>query len=206
MHTAKHIAQRAGRVFVMAAMALGAHAAQAYTVSLGPASQTFVQGDVVTATVTASASDLSLIGLGAYNFDFTFDGSILSFVSAASALALGAGSDFLYAPSTDALSLLEVSQIDAASLLALQADELSRSTELTLFTLTFNAIAPGTTTLAFSDGAMSDVNGGNQQFFGEFSSSDTRITVLENLTVPVPGTLPLVLAAAMAGVLVRRRA
>jgi hypothetical protein len=204
MQAAKRMA---GRWLAAAALALGLQGAQAYTVSLLPAVQTVLQGDVVTVTVS-TRSDQLIDGVGAYNFDFVFDATILSFNSSASAFSLGAGSDFLDISDNlnGTLTVFEVSQLDVTALRELQLERIDGFAELVLFTLTFNTVSPGTTALGFTSGAMSDVRGDNEQLFGEFISLDTTITVLENLGVPTPGTLPLVLAAVLAGAMVRRRA
>ncbi len=202
MRTAYNLAQRAGRAFVVATLALGVHAAQAYSVSLAPTSQTVLQGAIVQVKVTAA--DVMPGGLGSFDFTLGFDGGILALDSVLDGGVLGVS--FLgWTEGADTLDISDISFSDSADLL-LQQDQLLRAStdptpSLTLFTLNFRTIGFGTSGLSFTRGTLSDVTGAEVLF----TRADGSVTVLENLTVPVPGTLGLVLAACLAGAVTRRR-
>ncbi len=202
MFIAKSLAQRAVRAFATAALALGVHAVQAYSVNMAPAAQTVFQGSIVQVRVTAA--DVLPGGLGSFDFTLGFDSGILALDSVLDGGVLGVS--FLgWTERVDSLEISDISFTDSADLLIQQDQLLRASTDptpsLTLFTLNFRTIGIGTSALSFSSGALADVTGA----LVAFTRTDGSVNVLENLTVPSPGTLGLVLAAGLAGAVTRRK-
>jgi hypothetical protein len=195
-----------GQGLAVAGLALAALASHGYTVTLSPASQTVSQGTRVSVEVTAG-DVIGSGGLGAYDFIFAFDHRYLSFQSldVSSILGVTSGDEFLTSTGDELLVFRIFEETDLAALLAQQGDAYSMGRlQATLFTLNFDTVGVGTSSLSFSDGHMSDVSGENEIGLGGMAHNTASITVLENLAVPVPGTLSLVLAAALAGVVSRR--
>lgn len=182
-------------LLIAAAAVLGSTQAQAYTVSLTPAAQTVDQGTVV--AVGVSVSDLGPLGLGSYNFDLGFDAAILGFDHVVDAFGLGISFGLDFAAGAGSFSVSDFSLEDPLALLVRQAGD------LTLFTLYFNTLAAGTSALNLTAGVLSDVNGDIVSFLT--NNATVTVTELTGTPVPVPGTLALLLAAATAAGLARRR-
>jgi hypothetical protein len=184
-------------LLMAAAAVLASAQAQAYTVSLAPVAQTVETGALV--AIDVRVSDLGSTGLGSYSLDLSFDAGILGFDHATDALNLGFAVGLFVTPAPGTLLLTDVSFDDPALLLTRQGDT------VTLFTLYFNAVGLGTGTLGFNAGsAMADVFGDALTFL----TTGATVTVTEHTEpggVPIPGTLPLVLAAAFGAAAVRRR-
>lgn len=180
---------------VTAASVLAMAQAEAYTVSLTPGTQTVEQGTVVAIGVTVS--DLGPLGLGSYNFDLAFDGTILGFDRVVDAFGLGISFGLDFTAGAGTFSVSDFSLEDPSALLVRQG------ADLTLFTLYFNTLAAGTSALNLTSGILSDVNGDIVSFL----TNNASVTVTEPTGTPVsqPGTLVLLLAAATAAALTRRR-
>jgi hypothetical protein len=183
-------------LLLAASVMVGASQAQAYTVSLTPAGQTVGLGAQV--AVGVSVSDLGGIGVGNYQLDIAFDGAILGFDRAVDALNLGFALGLDFVTGAGFVSLGDTSLADPLALLARQADD------VLLFTLFFNALDVGTSTVNLAVSALGDVFG-NEVVAPVIGNAS--VTVIDNTGTPVssPGSLVLMLAAAAAAALVRRR-
>jgi len=195
----KSVRNWARGALVTAASVLAMAQAEAYTVSLAPAAQTVELGSVVAIDVIVSG--LGGTGLGSYSLNLGFDAGILAFDRAVDSFNLGDSVGLFVTPDLAALVLTDVSFDDPDLLRARQGDT------VTLLTLYFNTLALGTADLGFTAGsALSDVYGDAVDFL----TLGGAVTVIEGGggggNLPLPGSLPLVLAAAAAALLVRRRA
>lgn len=145
-------------------------AAEAFQLSITPQAPSVSLGDSFTVTVTAS--DLTAGGapsLGAYDLDFQFDSSVLSFAGIAFGSGLdvsGFGSITDYSlTSAGVLDVFEVSLDETADLNALQGGA------FTLFTLTFNTLQAGTSGLALTLQSASTAEAANLVASSIFGSS-----------------------------------
>lgn len=205
------LALHGGRWLAGATLALSALAAEAYSVTILPDTQTVTQGAQVEVTITTG--DVTADGgLGGYDFIIQYDSSILSFagVNVGAVLGLTSGvSDFSESGAAGSFSILQFfEELDPQLLLQQQSNEflMRNGDDIALFTLRFDTIGVGTSLLSFFDGNMSDASGGNQKTLNELAALGASVTVLERQQgVPAPGTLPLLAAAALAALCVRRR-
>lgn len=184
-------------LLIAAAGLLAFTQAQAYTVSITPADQTVGLGAQVAVGVTVA--DLGGLGVGNYQFDVAFDGAILGFDRAVDALNLDFALGLGFTVGSGVVSLGDTSLADPLLLLARQGDD------VTLFTMFFNTLDVGTSALTLTVAALADA-------FGiEVAApliSNATVTVIDGGTgtpVPVPATPALLLAAAFAAALARRR-
>jgi len=127
-------------------------AAAAVSIALGPANQTVNVGDSFTLTLEASA--LAGAAVGGYDVAISFDATRVTFVGVTFSSSLGDVG--LGEQSTDvvsgagSVSLGSVSLLDPFALAALQGDPVA------LFSLTFQAIAPGTGLFGIAAAQLSD--------------------------------------------------
>ncbi|NJN36192.1 MAG: hypothetical protein HC794_02970 [Nitrospiraceae bacterium] len=179
---------------VVAAGALSVQA-QAYTVSLLPAVQTVGVG--ATVAMDVMLSDLGSQGTGSYDFALGFDNSVLGFDRAEDGLSLGFAQGLGAVLSGNTVRVSDFSFDDPQQLVSLQAGTLR------LFTLYFNAVGAGSSLVSVMSGNIFDVNG-TAVSFGSNAASVIVSPATTN-PVPLPGTLPLVLAALAAAAAMKRR-
>lgn len=132
------------------------NAAQAASISLSPSTQSVTSGNAYSIDVLFDAEG-STAGLGAFDFDVSFDSSLLGFASASFGTgldALGLGSLQALTPgAAGSLNLFEVSLDSAADLLAYQSQSFK------LATLTFTGLSAGSANFGLSINALSDAAG-----------------------------------------------
>lgn len=160
-------------------------AASAYTLSFAPSTQGVALGS--TATVEVRIAGIfpgplpSTDGLGEYDFDVVFDPALIAFKQAADAsslgVAIGLGVDDSQA---GRLKVSDFSFEWPDDLLALQIDSMP------LFTLVFDSLAVGTSTLLFENITLGDVLGGRRDAIPTNGGITVRAAPL-----PEPGTLML---------------
>jgi uncharacterized protein (TIGR03382 family) len=199
MHAPVHRWARTGRRALNAALcglalAAGHGSAGAYALTVSPFAQTASLGSEVGVALTVA--DVLPGGLGGYNFDISFDAGILSFGRIVDAQGLGLAFGLVSVAGAGLLSVADASLESESDLLALQSES------FTLFTVYFDAVGLGTSALSLDAVAFADAAGNAVSP----SAVGGSVTVLPNNAVPVPGTLSLVLVAALAGQFRRRRA
>jgi hypothetical protein len=146
------------RLLCALALSAAAASANAATISIDPSSQSSVVGSTVSATVRiADLTSGTAPALGGFDLNLSFNSSVLSFTG----LAYGSGLDVLGLGSlqfsdTATAGLLNVGEIsfdEVADLNSLQGDAFA------LFTVTFQAIAAGTSGLNLQINSLADANG-----------------------------------------------
>lgn len=154
--------------------------ANAYTLDLSLSTHQVAIGDEF--SVTVRASDVLPQGLGSYSLDFSFADGVIGFNRVVDRFGLGNTAFGLsYALHGNVLSLTDTSFDDVPTLLA------SQSPSFALFTLYFDAIAAGSSSLSFSSISLADAYGNE----GGFIANGSNVTVTAVSPVPEPGTLPL---------------
>ncbi|WP_018013381.1 PEP-CTERM domain protein [Teredinibacter turnerae] len=180
---------------LVSALLLAAHltSANAITIDILPTEQTVLLGDQV--GVDIWVSDLGdNFALGDFDFDLTFDSSIISFDSVSFGSGLG-DSWQDYSATDGLLNLNELSWETAGSLLTNQPMNFS------LATILFNTEAIGSTQVSFSTVWALGDQWGNPF---DFTTSDGTINVIGGVNpVPLPGSLPLMLSGLIAAGFVR---
>ncbi|WP_019603663.1 PEP-CTERM domain protein [Teredinibacter turnerae] len=180
---------------LVSALLLAAHltSANAITIDILPTEQTVLLGDQV--GVDIWVSDLGdNFALGDFDFDLSFDSSIISFDSVSFGSGLG-DSWQDYSATGGLLNLNELSWETAGSLLANQPMNFS------LATILFNTEAIGSTQVSFSTVWALGDQWGNPF---DFTTSDGTINVVGGVNpVPLPGSLPLMLSGLIAAGFVR---
>ena len=181
--------------------------AQAVVLGIVPPSQAVSVGDPV--SVDLGISGLGNYGpesLGAFDLDITYDPSILSFNNISFGLLLGDPlwdeAETGFDDSIGTVNIFEWSYLEAASSSCIfcmppYLDDLQPSS-FTLATLTFDTLAPGTTSLAISVNALGDARGDP---LGDVALMSGSLTVT---AVPEPGAL-LILGSGLAGLALSRR-
>jgi hypothetical protein len=148
------------RLLCALALSVAAASANAATISIDPSSQSTTVGSTVSATVRiADLTTGTAPSLGGYDLNLSFDSAVLSF----SGLTYGSGLDVLGLGSirvsdtgSAALGLLNVVEIsldEESDLNALQTDAFG------LFTVTFQALAAGTSGLSLQVNSLADAAG-----------------------------------------------
>ncbi|WP_019601425.1 PEP-CTERM domain protein [Teredinibacter turnerae] len=180
---------------LVSTLLLAAHltSANAITIDILPTEQTVLLGDQV--GVDIWVSDLGdNFALGDFDFDLTFDSSIISFDSVSFGSGLG-DSWQDYSATDGLLNLNELSWETAGSLLTNQPMNFS------LATILFNTEAIGSTQVSFSTVWALGDQWGNPF---DFTTSDGTINVIGGVNpVPLPGSLPLMLSGLIAAGFVR---
>jgi hypothetical protein len=173
-------------MFLIVAAALGLHSlsARAYALSFAPVAQTVALGSE--ASVAVRIADAMPGGLGAYDFDVTFDPSVVAFDRADDAFGLGLAFGLGTTGGVGRVTVSDFSLESIADLLALQTDSFD------LFTLVFDAVGGGVSPLGFEAVTLGDAAGNPVAFTAGAGS----ITV--TAAVPEPGSTALVAAAALA--------
>jgi hypothetical protein len=174
---------------VMSALAtlLVASAAGATTIGFSPASQAGGIGDPVSFDIVVS--DLGGEIVSSYDLDVSFDETVLQADDVSFTTALG-DPDFLevllgFDLTTPGLADLSgLSLLDDADLLALQGGD-----SVTLATLDFTVIGPGTSSLDFVFGTNSGITGANGAFLD--------VTPVSGVLVPEPSSLLLLASGAL---------
>lgn len=167
--------------------------AQAHALNFLPAVQSVGLGSE--ATVEVRVSGVLPDGLGAYQFDVTFDPGIVAFDRAVDGFGLGLAFGLGAAPGTGRVTVSDFSFETIADLLALQTDEFA------LFSLVFDTLAVGTSPLGFDLVTLGDAAGNPVQ---PTALGGGSITV-EPGAIPEPTSMALVLVALLASVLPFRR-
>lgn len=171
--------------------------AAAYTISVTPQSQTTTVGSQV--SVSLFASDFAPgRGLGSYNFDFSFESSVLGFNSLTDGLGMPDAIGLMWGLSGGVLTVTDTSFADPLTLLAQQ------SPNIALFTVVFDALAEGTSFLDISGVVLSDAWGDSSEMgYDLFNGS---VTVSQVTTpVPEPGVWALMLLGAVLVAWMKRR-
>lgn len=189
---------RCWRWAAAAVLGVAAANASAYTVSLTPATQTVSLGTEV--VVDLVLTDLGPDGLGSFDFNVSFDGTRLDFLSFTDGGALDVSFGLTVIETGAAFTIYDFSLADPAALLTLQQ---SAGPSLTLATFRFGTLAAGTAGLGLSLGTVSDVFGN----VVTFSQADAEVVIADRPTtaVPEPGTGALLLASGLAAIALRRR-
>jgi hypothetical protein len=172
------------RIAALALVGFSSSAA-ALVLSFNPANQTVPLSGL--ASVDIRVSDVLPAGLGAYDFDVTFDPTILGYNNVVDGLGLGFAIGLGATPGVGTVTVSDFSLEAPADLLALQTNE------FVLFSIVFDTLALGTSPLGFSGVTLGDAQGNQITPAGLAGGS---ITVA---AVPEPGALGLLLAAGMAG-------
>lgn len=177
---------------------LASTSTNAVIISIEPSNQISLLGELVTADIVFSELDVEVIS--AYDLDVTYDASILSATSVAFSSSLG--NPFLFEVFEDfdlsvpgVVDLAQLSLLSDAALGLLQP-----SSFVTVATLSFQAIASGTSLLDFRFDAFNDVKG----LSGEILPLTPRTGSVTVVSVPEPGTLALFLLGLSGLVGVRR--
>jgi hypothetical protein len=166
------------------ALVLFTSSAAALVLSFNPSSQTVGLG--APASVDVRVSDVLPAGLGAYDFDVTFDPTILAYNNVVDGLGLGFAIGLGATPGVGTVTVSDFSLEAPADLLALQTNE------FVLFSIVFDTLALGTSPLGFSAVILGDAEGDQITPAGLTGGS---ITVA---AVPEPGALGLLLTAGLA--------
>jgi hypothetical protein len=169
--------------------------ANAYTLGLTPSSGQVAIGEEFSVAVTAS--DVLPDGLGSYSLDVTFSEGVLGFNRVVDGFGLGANAfGLFYALSGNVLTFTDASFDDVSTLLA------SQGPSFTLFTLYFDAVGTGSSSLTLSSITLADAYGNE----GSFVAQDASVNVSDvSSAIPEPGTLPLMAFGGVLLLWVRRR-
>lgn len=175
-------------------------AAEAFTISFVPSSPTVSVGSGFTVDVVASGlSDGGAPSIGAYDFDITWDASLLSYAGTAFGTGLdvmGLGlNDPLATPGTPGrLNVFELSFDSTADLNQLQPDT------FTVLTLSFDAVAAGTSSLAFMLNAIASAEGNSLAAQADLQNGSVTVA-----PVPLPAGVWLLLSGLGMAAGLRRR-
>ena len=146
-------------------------------------------------------------GLSGFGTNLTFDTSVLSYTGASFSPVFAA----LSSPGIANSGGFAVQNITGASTFPIPGGQLVTGTNVSLVDLTFEALAPGTTTIAFSNVAASFANLASNPFAG-FTPFDPAAPLSQQATVtapiapiPLPSSAALLGGAAIAVVALRKR-
>ena len=163
--------------------------ATALTIEFNPASQSLSAGSaLVVDLVVSGLVDNATPSLGTFDLDVSFDSSVLNFSGATFGDQLNLsslGDVSAVTPGTGTVNLFELSLESANDLDNLQAGS------FTLATLSFNAIAEGTSSLKLTLNALGDSLGDPLTA----TVAGGSVIVQSIATVPVPPALPMLLAS-----------
>lgn len=177
----------------LTALLLGsANLVLAHTLSFDPPSQAVVLGSE--ASIDVRLGGAMPDGLGAYDFDVTFDPALLAFDRAIDGLGLGLAIGLGTFPGVGTVTVSDFSLESVADLLALQSDD------FVLFTLVFDTLAAGTSSLGFDLVTLGDAAGA-PIVPAALGTGSITITA----AIPEPGALSLLVLAGLAAVATRKR-
>lgn len=181
--------------------------AQAYWIGLVPATSTQPLNGIFSVDLVVSGLASDGLILSTYDINVGFDMSVLHYLGASGAGGLGAGSLFFATPGAGFLNLFELSSLSDAALAAGQGDL------VTLASISFQGIAPGTTTIDFSNllalGGAQVLDPGSGLLLTQdllalpHTTGSASVTITAN-AVPEPGTLLLAALALGLAPLARR--
>ena len=179
----------------IATLGLASHAFGQISLSLQPTPQTINVGDPATMDLVVSGlGNLSAPSLGAFDFDLSYDPTILSAVSLTfgSYLDLGnfGSSRFSDLTTAGVIHLDEISFESPGDLNNAQPGT------FTLATLSFTGLAPGTSIIDFTLSSLSDEQG---QSISGFSTASGSIEVIGVSRVPDAGSSAFLLFFGLAG-------
>jgi len=168
--------------------------ANAVVLSINPADQTVIQGNI--ASIDLVVSGLELGGLdeivAAYNIATSYDSTILSFNNAVFGGALGFTIPLTNATTTDTVTTIETAFSSDDSLALLQPDS------ILLGTLNFNTIGSGVAQFDFT----------SHDLTGKNSTSLDHTTISGSMTVtviPIPSALLLFGSGVLGMIAIKRR-
>jgi hypothetical protein len=195
------------RLFIGALLLAVGCTAHAYWIGLVPVTSTQPLNGIFSVDVVVSGLETDGLILSTYDLNVGFDASFLQFLGATSAGGLGGGSFFSATSGAGFVNLFELSFLDDAALAGAQGDL------FTLASISFQGIAPGTTTLAFSNllalGGAQVLDPGSGLLQTQdllalpHTTGSASVTITAN-AVPEPGTLLLAALALLLVPLVRR--
>lgn len=177
-------------------------AAQANTMlSFDPTFQTVPLGSLASVDVVVSGLEQGQ-SLGAFDFTFFWDSTVLSLNSSSFSSALGSDLNRIdvVVPAVGSVNAASVSFEDPATLLALQAGG-----PFSVFTAVFNTLSVGTTSLTFAPSPFVFSDGEGVDIAG-VTGSDGRITVTDGVvTVPDAGSTMLMMFVGLGPMWLRQR-
>jgi hypothetical protein len=182
-------------LFILTALATGdfAYQARAISITLQPASQTIGVGG--STTLDLVISDLGNPGsssLGGFDFDLTYNASVLSANSVVFGTFLNTASGFGFFTIDNTLGLLHLDEISLETAAYLNANQ---PDSFTLATLNFGGLASGSSVVDFSYAALSDEDANS---LADFTTAGASITVNGAASVPDSGSMCSLLAVACA--------
>ena len=169
--------------------------------SFDPTSQSVSLGSLASVDVVISGLEQGQ-SLGAFDFTFLWDSSVVSLNSTSFSGALGSDLNRInvVVPGVGSVNAASVSLEDPATLLALQSGG-----PFTVFTAVFNTLSVGTTSLTFANSPFVFADGEGVDIAG-VTASGGRITVTDGVvTVPDTGSTMLMMLIGLGTMWLRQR-
>jgi hypothetical protein len=186
----------------LAGFLLRGASADAVLIDFAPSAQTVTAGAAVGVDIVVSGlGDLSEPSLGTFDLDLSYDPSVLSVVSVTLTPLLG---DVSLGEAVEVVDLATAGLVDLLLLSLLSPAELDslQPESFVLATLSFDALAPGTSALALTQVLLGDAFGADL----DATTGTGAITVsIDGTPVPEPTLAGFLLAAVLGLVAARRR-
>jgi hypothetical protein len=186
----------------LAGFLLRSASADAVLIDFAPSAQTVTAGAAVGVDIVVSGlGDLSEPSLGTFDLDLSYDPSVLSVVSVTLTPLLG---DVSLGEAVEVVDLATAGLVDLLLLSLLSPAELDslQPESFVLATLSFDALAPGTSALALTQVLLGDAFGADL----DATTGTGAITVsIDGTPVPEPTLAGFLLAAVLGLVAARRR-